>query len=131
MAAAQVPHVEHVFLDLIGDDDDSRPVSVPEGLQHLEEDNALLTRLRQIMQNPIPRPFCREDLAWEHFVTFGSGHNVVSEIAVIPWHRLQDFVDEEQGSKMHPCKFLKEITKKNPISSLQRPCAYSPLIQIE
>jgi hypothetical protein len=63
MAAAQVPHEEYVFLDLTNNDDDSPLVSVPEGLQYLEEDNALLTRLKQIMQNPISGLFCNNSLA--------------------------------------------------------------------
>jgi hypothetical protein len=122
---------QQVFVDLTTEDDDSPYSTIHEPLQEMDQECTLLNRLRSIMRYPPPGPFCRADLTWEHFVTSGARHNVASEVAVVPWDRLQDFVDGEQSSKTYPCKFLKGITKRNPPGSLERPRAYSPMIQIQ
>jgi hypothetical protein len=52
-------------------------------------------------------------------------------VVVIPWERLQDFVDGENNNPEFPCRFTKEALKRNPLGSVKlvRPNTYSVQIK--
>jgi hypothetical protein len=54
------------------------------------------------LQNPAPGPFDRDNLTWTKQVHSGGGMKPV-HTAVIPWDRLEDFVEGEESMRDFPC----------------------------
>jgi hypothetical protein len=93
-------------------------------------ENTLICALAETVQHPPIGPFQREDLIWKAHRTSSRGVHQDSEIAVIPWIRLQDFVVGEQNNENFPCKFIKETLKVNKLGTLLQPRANSGSIVI-
>jgi hypothetical protein len=77
------------------------------------------SQARSSLQNGPGGKFCMICLNRVHLL-----HDKSSEASHLPQRpkqRLQDFVDGEQSHRTYLCKFVKEITKRNPLGSLQRP----------
>ena len=88
---------------------------------HLEE-------MRGMLQNPPPGPFKKENILWKPFLTQGGGHHRLNDLAVIPWGRLQDFVDGENNNPKFPCRFTKEMKPPGSLK-LVRPSTFSVKIK--
>lgn len=98
--------------------------------QGQEKEATLIAALRQVVQNPPPGPFRRQDLTWDQYVTCGRGRYHANEVVVIPWCRLQDFIDGEESDPDYPCKFNKKIKKKNLPGTVAVPRANTPSLLI-
>jgi len=77
------------------------------------------------MQSPPPRPFQKHDINWLLHVTIRHGSYNHTEIAVISWDQIKDFVQGEQNYLEFPCKFTrtKEHQIYNPPNTLTHPRA--------
>ena len=64
-----------------------------------------LEKLRARLQIPPPGPFDRTDISWEEKINQGRGKSRSTCTAIIPWDRLEDFVDGEQSMRDFPCTF--------------------------
>ena len=84
-----------------------------------DREQILLEEMRGVLQNPPPGPFKKEDILWRPILSQGCGHRRLNDVAVIPWERLQDFVDGENNNPEFPCRFTKEMLKKNPLGSVK------------
>jgi len=71
------------------------------------KDTDLLQALKATVQETPPGPFQRSDIMWLPHVTSGHRPYTNVEIAVVPWDRLEDFVEWEQNNPNFPCKFMK------------------------
>jgi hypothetical protein len=83
----------------------------------------LIEALKVTMQSPLLGPLQKDHITWLSHVT--SGHDLYKQIAIIPWDRLQDFVQGEQSNLELPCKFTKTKEHKlcNPRKTLTHPIA--------
>jgi hypothetical protein len=67
----------------------------------------LFDKLKAIVQDPPLGPFKKNDLMWLPHLTSGHGLYREAEIAMIPWSRLEDFVEGEQNNPNYPFKFTR------------------------
>ena len=59
--------------------------------------------------------FFKKDILWRPILS----HHRLNDVAVIPWERLQDFVDGENNNPEFPRRFTKETLKRNPLGSVK------------
>jgi hypothetical protein len=52
-------------------------------------------KLKAIVQDPLLGPFFKNDFMWLPHLTSGHGLYREAEMAMIPWSRLEDFVEGE------------------------------------
>jgi hypothetical protein len=66
--------------------------------------STVLERMRARLQNPPAGPFDREDVTWRKELHSGRGGHVKEvHTAIIPWDRLEDFVEGEETMRDFPC----------------------------
>ncbi len=91
----------------------SRPVDDPTITEDVQEyvvpsrERDLFHKLKAIIQDPPLEPFLKNDFMWLPHLTSGLGLYREVEIVVIPWSRLEDFVEGEQNNLDFPCKFTR------------------------
>jgi hypothetical protein len=90
-------------------------------------ENELIKKLKETVQICSQGPFDRYDIVWLPHVTSGNGLYIHVEIIVIPWERLEDFVEGEHNNEDFPCKFTrtKNYSRSSTPNSLSHPRANS------
>ncbi len=67
----------------------------------------LLQALKATVQEPLLGPIQKSNILWLPHVTSGHGLYNTVEIAIIPWDRLNDFIEGEQNNLNFSCKFMR------------------------
>ncbi len=99
-------------------------VGIPEILQDepfvASKERDLIEALKETVQSPLFKPFQKDHITWLPHVTSRHSLYKQTEIAVIPWEQLEDFVQGEQNNLEFPCKFIKKKKHKlcNPLNTL-------------
>ena len=65
--------------------------------------------------------FNRYDIQWETQRISGGNRVQDTAVAIIPWKRLQDFVDGEENMRDFPCKINKRKWRECPLGSTNQP----------
>lgn len=90
-----------------------------------QRDSELLEALHDTTQYPPPGLIRYSDLTWIPHRTQGNGTSNDSEIATIPWARLEDFVEGQKQDPHFPANFKRHVRKRNEPGSLARARASS------
>ena len=86
----------------------------------------MISALRERVEHPLAREFSYEDLVWIDHNTCRKYKYKASQLAIITWDRLDNFIAGGKGH--HPCRFTREIIRNNPLNSLRSPRAKNAFI---